>query len=406
MNLPVINGREAVPVRLIPIITHGELGQESLPGILANILNIGGWRYTSDFEEVEVDEYDEETGCTLRVTKTRAELLDPKYRDNEVAAYHFSDGKTSMKMWPSEWDVIFREVRLLESVLREEEKKNGVSQSMEAVWRLKATKILPPGVFLWREDLDCLWKRHTDFYSRTPYEPAYFRKGVNYNAYVRPEYQTLVWEGFEHLRSVSADVREAKSILDSESARQIQVGYCDFVRLCRVDDPTQWVRWLSIRPEGVWISPPPDGTHLELTERALWYEHPNKDVTKPLLIFPCSLLQLQDFLETAGVYGCIDPFDMAEFILQETEQHKNASLETRYEVHTKKPNLKAHESLLKMIIAMAVDGYGYNPLQKKSPVPRELADIIEMQGLNIDVDTVRKWLQEGAALLPRSERTD
>lgn len=176
MYLPLIEGREAVPVRLIPIITHGEIGQESLPGILANILNIGGWPYSSDFEEIEVDVFDEETGCTERTTKTRAELIGPQCRDNGVAAYHLCDGKTLVKMWPSEWDVICREIRLLESVLREEEKKNGAPQSMESVWRLKATKILPPGVFLWREDLDLFWKRHTDYYMRSPFEPAYFRK--------------------------------------------------------------------------------------------------------------------------------------------------------------------------------------------------------------------------------------
>lgn len=402
MNLPVIQGREAVPVRLIPIITHGVLGQESIPGILANRLNIGGWRYPSDSEEFEVDVYDEETDCTERTTKTRAELIGSQGRDNGVVAYHLNDGKTPVKMWASEWDVIFREIRLLEPVLRKLEKKNGVKQSMESVWRLKATKVLPPGVFLWREDMDLFWQDHTDYYSRTPYEPAFFRKGVNYNAYIRPEYRTLVWEGFEHLRSLSADDRKTKGLLESDPARLIQIGYSDFVRLCRVNDPAQWVRWLSIKPEGVWISPPPDDTHLEPTERALWYEHPEKDVTKPLLTFPCSILQLQSFLEVAGIYGCIDPFDMADFILKETEKHRNESMETQESITaTSKPNPKAQESLLKMTIAMAIDFYGYDPTQKKSPVPKELTDIIERQGMNLDVDTVRKWLREGADLLPR-----
>jgi hypothetical protein len=406
VNLPVIQGKEAVPVRLIPIITHGELGQESLPGILANKLNIGGWHYSSDFEEIEVEVFDEETGYTELTTKTRAELIGPQHRDNGVAAYHLCNGKTSEKMWPSEWDVFYREIRLLESVLREEEKKNGVSNSMEPVWRLKATEIMPPGVFLWRQDLDLLWKRYTDYYSRTPSEPAYFRKGVNYKAYIRPEYQSLVWAGFEHLKSLPDDEREAKRILNSESAKLIQIGYSDFVSLCRVDDTSQWVPWLSIRPEGVWISPLPEETTPEPTERALWYEHPKKDITKPLLTFPCTLLELQYFLETAGIYGCIDPFDMAEFILREMEQNKKTSPDNPQKAPIKKPSLKALESLLKMIIAMAVDGYGYDPLQKKSPVPSELAGIIEMQGLHIDVDTVRKWLQEGVALLPRSEGKD
>jgi hypothetical protein len=327
MNLPVIQGREAVPVRLIPIITHGRLGPESLTGILANGMNIGGWHYPSDSDEIEVDVYDEESDAIELTKKTRAELIGPQARDNGVVAYHLNDGKTPVKMWVSEWVVIYREIKLLEPVLREQEKKIGVYQSMESVWRLKATKVLPPGVFLWREDMDILWKGHTDYYARTQYDPPDFRKGVNYNANIRPEYRILVWEGFEHLRSLTADGRKANGLLECESARRIHIGYSDFVRLCRVDDPAHWVRWLSIRPEGVWISPPPDDTNLEPTERALWYEHPEKDVTKPLLTFPCSLLQLQDFLESAGVYGCIDPFDMAEFVLKELKEPVGLSAE-------------------------------------------------------------------------------
>jgi hypothetical protein len=314
MKLPMIQGREAVPVRLIPIITHNELGQASLTGILANRLDIGSWHYPSDFDEIEVDVYDEETDTTERTTKTRAELIGPQGRDNEVAAYHLNDGKTPVKMWATEWDVIRHDIKLLEPVLREIKKKNGVPQSMEPVWRLEATKKLPPGVFLWREDMDLLWQRHTDYYGRTPYEPAYFRKGVNYEAYISPEYRALVWEGFEHLRSNLDDSRKSNGLLESEATMSIQISYSDFVMLCQVHDPAKWAPWLSIKPEGVWIMPPPDDVQLAPTERSQWHEHPEKDLTKPLVTFPCSLLQLQAFLEQSGVYGCIDPFDMAEFV--------------------------------------------------------------------------------------------
>lgn len=61
---------------------------------------------------------------------------------------------------------------------------------------------------------------------------------------------------------------------------------------------------------------------------------------------------------------------------------------------------KERESLLKIIIAMAMDGYGYNPADKKSPIPAEIVAHVEELGLSIDVDTVRKWLREAAALLP------
>ncbi len=65
---------------------------------------------------------------------------------------------------------------------------------------------------------------------------------------------------------------------------------------------------------------------------------------------------------------------------------------------------KEKESLLKMIIAMAIDGYGYNPADKKSPIPGQIVEHVEALGLAIDGDTVRKWLKEAACLLPPPEK--
>lgn len=66
----------------------------------------------------------------------------------------------------------------------------------------------------------------------------------------------------------------------------------------------------------------------------------------------------------------------------------------------KKANAKEIESLLKLVIAMAIGGYGFDPNQKKSPIPAELTTEVERVGLSIDVDTVRKWMQRGVELLP------
>lgn len=58
-------------------------------------------------------------------------------------------------------------------------------------------------------------------------------------------------------------------------------------------------------------------------------------------------------------------------------------------------------SLLKMILAMAVDGYDYSPDVSKSLIPQQIADAVAMNDLSIDVDTVRKWLKE-AVKLPKN----
>lgn len=57
---------------------------------------------------------------------------------------------------------------------------------------------------------------------------------------------------------------------------------------------------------------------------------------------------------------------------------------------------RADNSLQKLVIGMAIGGYGYDPIAKKSPIPAEITADLEKLGLSIDADTVRKWLKEGA----------
>lgn len=63
---------------------------------------------------------------------------------------------------------------------------------------------------------------------------------------------------------------------------------------------------------------------------------------------------------------------------------------------------KEKDSLLKIIIGMAKVAYGYDQNEKRSPIPREIVEAVESQGLSIDPDTVRKWLKEGAELLDQT----
>ena len=67
---------------------------------------------------------------------------------------------------------------------------------------------------------------------------------------------------------------------------------------------------------------------------------------------------------------------------------------------TKELSTKERESLLKLVIVMALDGYGYDPAASRSPIPKEIADQLATRGLSLDVDTVRKFLKEAKELLP------
>jgi hypothetical protein len=57
-------------------------------------------------------------------------------------------------------------------------------------------------------------------------------------------------------------------------------------------------------------------------------------------------------------------------------------------------------TLLKIVITMAKDGYGYDHKQSKSPVPPEIQKASELYGVVVSDDTIRKWLKEAASLLP------
>src|SRR5262245_8659897 len=64
---------------------------------------------------------------------------------------------------------------------------------------------------------------------------------------------------------------------------------------------------------------------------------------------------------------------------------------------------RERESLLKLVIGMAVGGYGYDVKASRSVQPSTIVDDLAKIGLPLDADTVRKWLKEAAELLPTRE---
>jgi hypothetical protein len=131
------------------------------------------------------------------------------------------------------------------------------------------------------------------------------------------------------------------------SGRPVQIAYSDFIRLCRVKDPKDWSPCTEVRIDGVWIVPPLDDVWLFPGDRGVLSEHPTKDLTKPALAFPCSLEQLQEFLQFLGEESCIDSFDMAYFIqkeIQETEAKEQRS-DIPSEIAKEAPSTEQKESI-------------------------------------------------------------
>jgi hypothetical protein len=76
----------------------------------------------------------------------------------------------------------------------------------------------------------------------------------------------------------------------------------------------------------------------------------------------------------------------------------------RAESPSEKPmHAKERESLLKLIIGMAIKGYGHDPKAARSPTAKEVAGDLALHDIPLDEDTVRKYLAEARQLLPGDE---
>jgi len=79
-------------------------------------------------------------------------------------------------------------------------------------------------------------------------------------------------------------------------------------------------------------------------------------------------------------------------------------LEALAAVKPEKPvRARERDSLLKLIIGMAIKGYGHDPKAARSPTAKEISGDLALQGISLDEDTVRKYLAEAQQLLPGDE---
>ena len=65
-----------------------------------------------------------------------------------------------------------------------------------------------------------------------------------------------------------------------------------------------------------------------------------------------------------------------------------------------KPELtsRERESLLQLLIGMAIKGYVYDPNASRTNTAKEIANDLQLAGLSLDEDTIRKYLNEAKAL--------
>ncbi|WDI30262.1 hypothetical protein PUV54_09855 [Hyphococcus flavus] len=63
---------------------------------------------------------------------------------------------------------------------------------------------------------------------------------------------------------------------------------------------------------------------------------------------------------------------------------------------------KERDSLLKLVIGMAVEQYGYTPDSSRNAATKHIETDLRAHGVPLDRNTILKWLREGAELLPKA----
>lgn len=62
---------------------------------------------------------------------------------------------------------------------------------------------------------------------------------------------------------------------------------------------------------------------------------------------------------------------------------------------------RERQGMAKLLVAIAIEQFGYDPNSKRSPIPTELADVAARLGLELSHDTILKYLRLGAQQLPK-----
>lgn len=70
------------------------------------------------------------------------------------------------------------------------------------------------------------------------------------------------------------------------------------------------------------------------------------------------------------------------------------------------PDKREIDTMAQLFTAIAIDQFGYDPTARRSPIPREIAEILAKLGLEISDETVRKYLRRGARFLPEGWKDD
>jgi len=88
------------------------------------------------------------------------------------------------------------------------------------------------------------------------------------------------------------------------------------------------------------------------------------------------------------------------FLAKLRQFHAPTSVANSEKSEAKAEDKREIQKLHELVIAMAIDAYGYDPCEAKSKIPKEICDAAAGLGISIHPDTVRKHLKQSAKVLP------
>lgn len=150
MNEIIIDGRTAVPIRLIPFMSARRFS----PDVLVEMLQ-----------------------------------KSTKFNRNYIASYYLLPDKSYQKMYPHDWDVINTDLHDLEKKLASSD-----NEKAHSVWREESTRIIPGSSFVWFDDLEKANKQYIKNTIFIDERPGY--RDLNLQVYLPKEIRALVYEEF------------------------------------------------------------------------------------------------------------------------------------------------------------------------------------------------------------------
>lgn len=214
MKLPVIDEKEVIPVRLIPLITHGELGRKTIVDVLAHELKV----YESTYESRQQEH--EAVVAEMKAVRAGmkpgnditplADILSGGGEEEagdilnwlEPYAYRLNDEGHLERIPVQEWRIVGLEIRPFIELARRKEDKIGVEGAYRHEWHAETLKCIPGDAFMWREDLEKMFPSDK----------------INYNAWIKEEFLPAVQEVLDRL---DASIKKTKAV-NKESTRTIE----------------------------------------------------------------------------------------------------------------------------------------------------------------------------------------